>query len=412
MRYQRTHVVHKAVLEVLEDRRYFSSTTFSGGVLTLTGDKDAANAIAVNSLGSQFVVAFCDSHGLIEPMSDVKQIDIIAGTVSDTIGVDPTINLPIVIQTYGGKDEITQNDPNITIINEQTTDTGTGTDSNNGNTSSTSGSGTTSNSGGTTSNSGGTTSNDSGTSSNGGSSNGGGSTTTTDSGLQAKITVVGAITTIEAGQSISVDALGSTLGNDSALTASYQWNFGDTTEGSSYNTLTGWNAGHVYNQPGTYTVTLTITGSDGAVSTATQKVTVDEASQTAIYVSTSGSDSNTGLSPSSPIPLAKAESMLQSNTALLLQSGDTFDESADWCFNGLQNVTISSYGSGAQPVILWNGARDGGKMIQGTGCTELTINGITFDSIFNTDTLETGMPFAVTPGGTDNAVINCTTPLR
>ena len=42
-----------------------------------------------------------------------------------------------------------------------------------------------------------------------------------------------------------------------SLTAHYDWDFGDST--AKFNHLTGFNAAHVYDQPGKYTVTLTVT---------------------------------------------------------------------------------------------------------------------------------------------------------
>jgi len=217
------------------------------------------------------------------------------------------------------------------------------------------------------------------------------------------------VTTIEAGQSVEMDAFSSTLGNDTPLTATFQWNFGDTDPDAAYNTLGGWNAGHIYNQPGTYTATLTITGSNGAVSTASTQVTVEANTMQTLYVSTSGSDSNNGLSPSSPIQsIAKVNSLIASNTQVLFEDGDTFNLASSLLVNNLTNVTIGSYGNGAQPVLMWDGARTGQHMLLVQGSTEVTINGITFDSIFNSDTAEQGMPFAVTPGGTDNAIVGCT----
>jgi hypothetical protein len=78
-----------------------------------------------------------------------------------------------------------------------------------------------------------------------------------------------------------------------------------------------------------------------------------------VYVSSStGADSNTGLSPNSPVKtLAKAKSLLRQNSAdhLLLKSGDTFHDSfGKWQLSGRsaqEPILISSYGVGARPII-------------------------------------------------------------
>lgn len=139
-------------------------------------------------------------------------------------------------------------------------------------------------------------------------------------------------------------------------------------------------------------------------------ITVLTPSVRTIYVSTSGNDNNNGLSPSTPIKtIAKADTMLSSNTQLLFEDGDTFDETSELSINGLHDVTIGSYGSGAQPVILWTGARDGAQMITTeSGSLDVTINNLTFNSIYDQDTSETGMPFAIVPAGFDISIIGCT----
>ena len=78
----------------------------------------------------------------------------------------------------------------------------------------------------------------------------------------------------------------------------YSWNFGDaaagtwSTTGLPKNVAYGGIAGHVFERPGTYTVTLTVTDAAGTVSTATRMIVVDDpdtvwAGKTAC-VSTSG----------------------------------------------------------------------------------------------------------------------------
>src|SRR4029079_3653401 len=105
--------------------------------------------------------------------------------------------------------------------------------------------------------------------------------------------------TIHAGQSFSAQAMGSALHDGTPLTARYAWDFGDP--GSEYNTLQGFNVAHLYNNPGTYTVKLSLTNEAGKTDVATHTVTVVAAGRKKIYVSNDGSDSNDGLSPGSAL---------------------------------------------------------------------------------------------------------------
>src|SRR5437016_4734904 len=79
-----------------------------------------------------------------------------------------------------------------------------------------------------------------------------------------------------------------------------------------------------------------------------------------IYVSSStGSDSNNGLSPDSPVKtIAKGLSLLHngSDDQLLLKAGDTFHESVKWPaglsgMSASHPIVFSSYGTGPRPVI-------------------------------------------------------------
>src|SRR3989344_5797410 len=89
-------------------------------------------------------------------------------------------------------------------------------------------------------------------------------------------------------------ALDSNLGAGTPLTATYEWDFGDPN--GKYNKLRGWNVAHVYDNSGTYTITLKITNEGGGVSTATKTVTITADTRTSIYVSNSGNgnDNNPG----------------------------------------------------------------------------------------------------------------------
>jgi PKD repeat protein len=136
----------------------------------------------------------------------------------------------------------------------------------------------------TTSGTGGTT----GTSGNGGTGGTGGTTGTGGSGGTSEPAIanpgadpnapapVPAITLLSnSGQApftVHAHGLASTLGVGDASTARYEWNFGNAD--GDYNTLVGFNAAHVYDQPGQYTITLKVTNQAGKPALATATVTV------------------------------------------------------------------------------------------------------------------------------------------
>jgi PKD repeat protein len=89
------------------------------------------------------------------------------------------------------------------------------------------------------------------------------------------IAEAGADQTINEGNAATFDGSGSTDPDDTNLT--YQWNFGDGSP-----TATGVSVNHTFqNGPANYTVTLTVTDSDGATDTDTLQVTVNNVAPTA-----------------------------------------------------------------------------------------------------------------------------------
>lgn len=188
----------------------------------------------------------------------------------------------------------------------------------------------------------------------------------------------------EAGHSVFVNALSSSVGSGTQLNATYSWNFGDSN--SEYNNLTGWNAGHIYDNPGTYTITLTVTNNLGYSSSATTQVTVTPIANTTIYVNTGGSDSNSGLSASAPIASESRLSQIlssynNSNVTVLFARGETFNMPYYLYVEG-SNETFSDYGSGAAPVIYKtvSPTGDSGVFYMTSSANQIVIENLTFDS--------------------------------
>lgn len=124
----------------------------------------------------------------------------------------------------------------------------------------------------------------------------------------------------------------------------YVWHFGDdpfatwSTTGRSRNYAVGYEAAHVYDSPGNYTVTLTVTNAAGQTHVYEQQITVTAFSGATYYISSSqGSDINGGTTPGSPFrSLARAFSHLADQSGpvrILLKRGD------EWTTTGRLSLT-------------------------------------------------------------------------
>ena len=180
---------------------------------------------------------------------------------------------------------------------------------------------------------------------------------------------------------VQVHALASTLNAGSYLTARWQWDFGDP--GSRFNELEGWNAGHVYNRPGTYTIRLTLTNENGKTNTLSTTVRVVEDNRRTIYVdAVAGRDSNNGSSEGSAVrSVARVLELAGSHTRILFKRGQrhTFDRSLSLPY---QDVLVGAYGSGDRPVI-WR-VRNPGYGVSSIATydqsNQVTVQDLVFDS--------------------------------
>jgi hypothetical protein len=201
--------------------------------------------------------------------------------------------------------------------------------------------------------------------------------------------------------------MASSFGNGTTLNSTITWNFGDAS--GQYNTLTGFSAAHEYNTAGTYTITLTITTPDGHVGVATKTVAISADNRTTIYVSQNGSDSNNGLSPNAPIKtIDHLDQIMNSNERVLFQDGGTYYESAHGIeLNGLQHMYVGSYGSGAAPIIMYNGPTGNFTMVFTDATSQsIAVNGLTFDSIYPNNMDTQGLPAGFAPSGSGMSILN------
>lgn len=410
----------KPLLENLEPRQMLASVSLSGGVLTVNGDTNSTNNLAVNLDSSGRVVAKYNNSTKTYSKSSVSSIVIRGGNKNDYLAVTSSLNIGAKIYGQDGKDTVWAGNGNDTVYGGPGDDQLNGRGGNDelhgegGNDTIDGGAGTDKYSGGDGTNkytaaetkvaspSGGT----------GGSTGSGTPTTPTNptptdpipgngtTGTPSAV-ISAQVSSITAGNAVQVHALASTLNGGSPITARYEWDFGDSS--GKYNKLVGWNAAHIYDNPGTYTITLRLANEGGKSDTATKTITVTSDNRRTIYVSNSGSDSNNG-SQGSPIKtLGKAESMLggSSNVKILLERGDVFSVTDSINASG-DNIEFGAYGSGTIPQIRWDGSRLYRPIISLQGSNQVVEN-ISFTTKF-TDREKDSMPDAILAGGHNIAV--------
>jgi hypothetical protein len=221
---------------------------------------------------------------------------------------------------------------------------------------------------------------------------------------QAVMAVLAPVPTV--GIVIAVQGKSSILGHGSPITANYQWNFGDPS--SQYNALTGFNASHVYNNPGTYTITLTVTNDLHKVSTVSAQITISADYRSQIYVdSVNGSDSNNGSSPSDAVKTAaRADQLLRSNTEVLFDRGEEFNTTTTF-LTPYSNVLIGAYGTGNNPIINWDTNVSGVIFSNSAGASVgVTFQDLTIDTENHADPGASWLPQAIVPRGTNIDINN------
>ncbi|MEW6251268.1 MAG: PKD domain-containing protein [Planctomycetota bacterium] len=139
----------------------------------------------------------------------------------------------------------------------------------------------------------------------------------------------------------------------------YEWDFGDDPtatwgpSGNKRNQATGFVAAHVFENPGLYRVTLTVTTPAGQTYTYYQEIGVLNFCGTTYYVSSStGNDNNDGLSTARPLQsFAKAMTKVAPNTRILFKRGDTWTVTGQKSMNVRGPGIVGAYGTGNRPFL-------------------------------------------------------------
>jgi len=206
----------------------------------------------------------------------------------------------------------------------------------------------------------------------------------------------------------------------------YQWDFGEGTESDPEGRyMDGFNAAHVYETPGNYTVTLRVMDSQGEYSD-DETITVEVLSRTrTFYVDSQiGSDEYTGLCENvqgtcGPWKTANKAFMalvksngapvsswtLQPGDQVLFNKGQTFvlDRAIPAGHGAIsQGVMFGSYGSGNKPLIQYNGTNGTIIFQAGNGLGYLTFEDLQFNFMYNSDPLRQATCFIFAPGMAKN----------
>ncbi|HEX8916594.1 MAG TPA: PKD domain-containing protein, partial [Humisphaera sp.] len=209
------------------------------------------------------------------------------------------------------------------------------------------------------------------------------------------------------------DAKGESIG--SPLDFRYEWDFGDPA--GQYNKLPGWNAAHIYDRPGKYTVTLTVRGPGGKTYTRSTWVRVAPDSRARVHVSADGNDAFDGSTPQRAVRSpGRAMQLAKGEAYVLFRRGDTFDISGSFGVHG-QGLRLGAYPRGSAPETspvlrkVPGPPRSESMFVIGAKAADVMAENLTFDSSWDLKNPEFGskkIPArAFTVGGTNFAARWC-----
>jgi PKD repeat protein len=207
---------------------------------------------------------------------------------------------------------------------------------------------------------------------------------------------------------VHLHALDSDLGAGDPLTARYEWAFGD--EAGRYNQLVGFNAAHVYDEPGQYTVTLRITNECGRQAEVTAPITVFSDTRPRLYVAANGNDNHDGQTPATAIrTFGRAMQLLDDEMVVLLRRGDRFPVAASPPSIARRNWALGAWGEGDRPELCWIGGVEGGAILplSADDCAGALIEDVHFNSKY-ADYPGRDICTAIFVGGQNITVRRCT----
>jgi PKD repeat protein len=200
---------------------------------------------------------------------------------------------------------------------------------------------------------------------------------------------------------VHVHALASDVGDP--MQARYEWNFDNA--GSPYNRLDGWNAAHIYRQPGTYDIRLKVTDSKGRTAVATRRVQVSPDVRRRVHVSPQGNDANDGSWGWPVRTAARARQLTQDNTMVLFERGGQYNLNSPFHIEA-SNVVLGAYGGGADPVFMWTGNIPyAGIITMWWWARDIVIQNIKFDSY--SSVLDNTIVRGTHPHGNNITVTEC-----
>ncbi len=205
---------------------------------------------------------------------------------------------------------------------------------------------------------------------------------------------------------VHVHGLESTLGAGGQTTGRFEWDFGD--DDGIYNTLEGFSAAHLYDDPGEYDVTLRVTNEERVSDSVSMTIRVLPDTRRELYVALSGDDGHSGASPDEALKtISRAFELLGDDTQIRLRRGDVFEIAQGQTIE-YDRVLISAYGQGERPMLLWKGAPGCSAIlaVSSGGVRDTVIEDIAFDSIYDVGALHDVVD-AVLPASESTTVRNC-----